>query len=194
MFTLLGVDVGRTHLALALVELDSADFTPQRCAQYELLDIAHLPHARVPRHACKLFHGTTADMIQHVIQEHADLFAAANEVVIERQPPCGMTDIEQLLLMCVRDKAVLLSPQTMHKFIGSSGYTYDNRKRCAETAATKFCPELASDARFARKHDIADAICLTLTRAMQLATAQQQKQRVVTALDLDRFRYTKAAP
>lgn len=173
--TLLGVDVGYTHLALALVTV-AADYTQPHVSGFALINLAAHVHRRVPASACRLHHSAmTADKVAHVVQEFAEWIAEAEEVVIERQPPGGMTDVEQLLVAATRDKARLLAPRTMHAHLGLSRLDYEQRKHATEAFACALCPALAAHTGLRRKHDIADAVCLAVTRAAQRSAEQRAR-------------------
>jgi hypothetical protein len=45
-----------------------------------------------------------------------DFFEMADFILIERQPPMGLTAVEQLIFSRWRDKAILVHPRSMHKY------------------------------------------------------------------------------
>ncbi len=186
-----GVDVGVVHLALAMCHTNAAyeDFTVQRV---QLIDITELEHQRVPRSRCPLSHtGMACDRVLHVIQERQALFDAAEEVVVERQPPQGIRDVEQVFVTVFRTKCHVMAPQTMHKFLHSSGYEYAERKQISIRTAKAYVPDIT--AMFEKADDVADAVCLVLTRVSQLHDQHSRQARRAAALDrgldFEAFRY-----
>ena len=197
---ILGVDIGVLHLAIAGVET-AADYQGAVVVHVELINTMHLEHERVPAAHCLLHHtGMAADRVAHVVQQRQPLFDRAHCIVIERQPPGGLRDVEQVLLVMFRAKAVVMCPQTMHAHIGSSQKTYPVRKALAVLFASQFVPDLAC--RFPGKtDDVADAVCLAMTHVhAQAAVVAAAKARAAAAaqaasrgLDLEGFRYEGGA-
>ena len=159
------IDVGIVNLAVAFVEVDDTTFQLGRIVRVENVDSTVWPHVVVSREACMLGHTKTAtDRIMHFIQERAQLFDACAHVLIERQPIKGHTDVEQLLFMLYRDRAELVSPNSMHKLLGINHLTYEWRKvKTVEFADAMLDPELFKEYHsMERRHDIADALCLLI--------------------------------
>jgi hypothetical protein len=157
----LGIDVGVLHLALA-VTLTNANFSSFRVSHVELIDTRILQHDRVAQEKCTLQHtGMACDRVAHLLQEREALFRSAHVVVVERQPPGGLRDVEQVLATLLRHKVCVMAPQTMHAHIGSSGMPYAERKAWAVEVASSLVPELV--VRFPKADDVADAICLAKT-------------------------------
>ncbi len=189
---LVGVDVGVTNLALSVVEVPD-DCTEARVLDINLINTQHFEHTRVPRRTCTLGHtGMACDRVAHVVQERQHVFDAAREIVIERQPPGGLRDVEQVFVTMFRQRCHVMAPQTMHAHIGSSGYEYDERKRVSIRVATPYVPDIES--RFAKADDVADSVCLVLTRVAQLKKVYDKEHALQVALDrgldFEQFRYT----
>lgn len=193
--TILGIDVGMVHLALAHTCTNAA-FETFEVRAVHLINMACPSHGTVSRADCTLFHsGMACDRVAHVLQEHAALFAAADVVVIERQPPSGLRDVEQVFAVALRNKCVMMSPRTMHVALGSNGLPYDARKAVAVGVAERYVPDLRT--RFAKADDVADAVCLALTYCRQqrvVVAAARAKQRAAAVaatagLCLDAYRY-----
>jgi Holliday junction resolvasome RuvABC endonuclease subunit len=193
-----GVDIGVLHLAVAVVRAGPhwEDATVQAV---EVINTRTLEHNRVPRSACTLHHtGMAVDRVAHVTQERSALFAAAEVIIVERQPPGGLRDVEQVLVAMFRDKAVVMAPQTMHAFIGSSGLPYAERKEVAIAFAEGHVPHLRTTFP-SKTDDAADAVCLALTwvhkQHQQWARTAAFKAARDTAkargLDFEAFRYRK---
>lgn len=159
---LMAVDVGVINLAIAHGTC-RADYTALHVTDIEVLNTMVFEHCRVQEDTCPLHHtGTASDRVAHVVQERQHLFDRAHTIVIERQPPGGLRDVEQVLMTMFRNKSVLVSPRTMHVFIGSNQLEYAGRKRMAIERACVVAPWIVD--RFPDKpDDAADAVCLMLT-------------------------------
>ena len=159
------IDVGIVNLAVAFVELDDATFQLVRIESVENVDTTRMVHHAVLFSACTLGHTKTAtDRVMHFIQERQALFARCDKVLIERQPLQGHTDVEQVLFLAFRDKAELVSPNSMHKLLQINHLTYEWRKvKTVEFADSMLDPaQFPEYHRMERRHDIADALCLLI--------------------------------
>lgn len=160
------IDVGIVNLAIVFCELtDDNQFQLVQIISCETVDTRIMSHVNVKIDACKLGHTKTAtDRLSHLIQERRNLFDQCSHVLIERQPIMGHTDVEQVLYTIFREKAELISPNSMHKFFNISGYTYDGRKNMTVHIADQILPIESFPGYHVldRKHDIADAICILL--------------------------------
>ena len=193
----LGIDVGVIHLAL-VGGVTSDAYEDLRIVHVELINTTILEHGRVPRSTCTLHHtGMAADRVAHLVQERQILFDAAHRIIVERQPPGGLRDVEQVLACMFRDKVVLMAPQTMHAHIGSSQRPYAIRKALAVEYALVFLPDLR--VRYPDKaDDVADAVCLVVThvhtKAKEALCAARKAEAAAYAarrgLDFNQFRYS----
>ena len=156
---IVGIDIGYHNLGLVktVVSEDGIprvtlskriDLTNIRC-----LDCTVTPHTN-----------EVADLVSHFIhQYHDDVLNPADTILLERQPPGGLTSVEALLLFAYRSKAVLVSPNSMHKHFGIGFLDYENRKiRTEEIAGDYFPPDQTTYWNQVRKHDMADAMCMIL--------------------------------
>jgi hypothetical protein len=176
------IDVGRTHLGLVVARLNGRRLAA--VDELHCVDIDSLPHRVVRRNACPLGHTRhIVDLVGHFLQEYRACLDAADVVLIERQLPGGMTDIESLLYGAYRDKAVLMSPQRMHRHFGIQTLDYDGRKE-ALTAQMEVrigdTGDLASAQRFdamPRRHDVADALAHLLVFAADQTDASNPLER-----------------
>ena len=90
----------------------------------------------------------------HVLEPHC---TAVDRIVIERQPPGGLTEVVSFFYSKHRAKVNIVHPCSMHTFYGIGGHPYDDRKRCTEAIAAKWVTDLhCGDGR--RVHDVADAV------------------------------------
>ena len=165
------IDVGIVHLALVGVELETDErglLQQPLCASFtacELIDLTCLPHTRVTREVCKLYHSKGLfDRVSHFLQEYKHVLDACDVLLIERQPIMGLVAVEQLILGHYRDKTTLVSPNSMHKFFNIRQYTYEGRKEQTVAIACKLLENhgdtLKKMQRHERQHDIADALVL----------------------------------
>ena len=107
---------------------------------------------------CKLYHtNEVADLISHFVQEYSGILDTADVILMERQPPGGLTNIETILFYIFRNKIKLISPNSVHAHFGYSHLNYEQRKERAVSIASKYMTILGM-----RKHDIADAFCMIL--------------------------------
>lgn len=159
------IDVGIINLGVAFVILHDTTYRLERIVQVEHVDTTIFRHDAVPLSACTLGHTKTAtDRVMHFIQERAALFDDCAVILIERQPIQGHTDVEQVLFMHFRNRAELVSPNSMHKLLQIGHLTYEWRKvKTVEFADTMLDPEQFPEYhRMTRRHDVADALCLLI--------------------------------
>lgn len=165
-YCVLSIDIGILHLGISVTLLDK-EYNKLEIIWIDLIDITEFTHKWGPsRKKCPLYHTKTfCDWMNHAYQENMDFFEAADYILIERQPPAGLTAVEQLIFSRWRDKAILVHPRSMHKFFNIGGYDYEQRKVYTEKIARMNLddPELQEQLGFyGRAHDIADSICLML--------------------------------
>lgn len=209
----IGIDIGYTNLAIVLIETDEC-LKIIDVPTIRRIDIAHCTHDRVPLCDCKLHHSNhVVDKISHVFQEYSDIFEKADVIVVERQPPCGMTHIESLLLFKFREKTVLVSPNSVHKYFRMSS-DYDERKKQVVSMGREFVME-SGDRRGEpidpcrlllyrnRLHDIFDALLIVryhlLREKQRLFKERTEEERRIRRLenkcrplqDLESFRYIR---
>ena len=92
----------------------------------KLIDMTVMRHNTIPREQCKLHHDNcTADWITHMVQEYPKPFYNSDIILIERQPPQGHKDVEQIIALLFRDKIKLISPNSMHAYFGIGHLDYD---------------------------------------------------------------------
>ena len=126
------------------------------------IDITKVKHSKVQFCNCKLHHERCIpDYLDHFIQEHSDLFYDSDLILIERQPPVGITNVQDLLFTKFRDKVKLVSPNTVHKYFGLPG-DYLERKVVSETIAQDFLFNFEKFTLNSRKHDISDAMLMII--------------------------------
>nr|UMO79033.1 hypothetical protein [Pandoravirus belohorizontensis] len=119
--------------------------------------------------------GETADLVARFVVRWRSAFAACERIFVERQPPGGMRDIEQLLYAALGGGARVsfLAPNSLHAHfrIGARhGWgAYDQRKVRAEIIAARYISANGSATAAAdwaalgeRRHDAADATLMAI--------------------------------
>jgi hypothetical protein len=147
------VDIGYHNLGI--VQCDSEC----NVKFYKRIDITRYTHNCIDHDKCTLHHtNEVSDMIAHFVQEYQTILDNCDILLLERQPPGGLTSVESLLFFIFRHKVKLISPNSMHAHFGIGHLTYDERKERTVSMASKYM-DLSE---LSRKHDIADAFCMIL--------------------------------
>jgi len=156
-------------------------------------DITVMKHNTVkPCNCCIPHTKETVDRVAHFIQEHRPLFDEADAILVERQPLTGLNNVEALIVSSFRNKAVIISPNKMHKHFRISHFDYETRKVKTNEIAFPYVHFLDSYACLERQHDIADAVCMTLFHASCLKDKNKYKRRI-ERLPFDEYRYVRPA-
>lgn len=172
---IVGIDVGMLNMGLVVTAADPTTCKVEKVLLAKRVDITQVTHTKVKREQCTLFHGReAAERVDHFIQEHVDWFDMADYIAIEKQPPGGLQSVEQLLFRAYRSKARLIQPKSIHSFFNMADCTYEQRKVVSEGIASRF---LTFPKDETRKHDIADAFCLTLVLLNQLRPSSSKNKR-----------------
>jgi hypothetical protein len=193
---LLAIDIGIYHLGLVMINTDDM-YTTHSITWCELIDIT----ACMCTYPCKLHHSNfVADRMMHVFTKYNHVFESVDKILIEQQPPQGLTSVEQLIFFKYRHKSVLVHPCSVHKWMRWHGLGYEQRKEQSVITlmshvninAHHLMPVLST---FDRTHDIADAYCLSLLymhRQFIIAQSSRRIQMESThdyAVFLEKFRY-----
>lgn len=144
---LLGVDIGYTNMGLVMATCDGPRITIDYIKKVDLGEYKYIGKTN-----------DTAIIISLFLSDYDHLFKEADTVLIERQPPAGLTNIESLLHYIYMDKVVLISPLSVHRHFGMSHLDYDQRKERSISIAGKYI----NDIPYERQHDIADALCMII--------------------------------
>ena len=194
---IVAVDVGIVNLGLVHVRAKAP-------GRYELLlaDRVNICEFRCGP-GCPLHHERiAADWVSHFLAEYRSTMESADVVLVERQPPGGHRDVEQLIASALRSKVRLVHPRSVHSFIGMRGLDYDERKAASVERARKLfatAGPVASALRQGRTHDVADAAvmvhyyCCRVVRSWR--TDPPAKPSPGGALErFERFRYARRPP
>jgi len=207
---ILSIDIGIINLGYVFAELDTtgvsfeSNFSKKLfCDNYFInkdlfkecitvidcnrVDITKIKHDRVRICDCKLHHEQCIpDYLDHFIQE-LEYFETADQIIIERQPPVGITNVQDLIFTKFRSKVQLISPNSIHKYFGMDS-EYSIRKEQSERISTEYLVEFNSFNNNYRKHDISDALLMIVYYLkMELEKKAIKKLPIVTSFDQFRF-------
>ena len=126
------------------------------------VDITNFKHSKVKFCDCLLHHDyCIPDYIDHFIQEYSEVFNEADLILIERQPPVGITNVQDLIFSRFRNKVELVSPNKIHKFFRMSK-DYSRRKEESQHISEKYLNNFTKYNNNIRKHDISDAMLMII--------------------------------
>ena len=121
----LSIDIGIINLGYVYAEFGET-INVLECNR---VDITYMKHCKVSRTNCKLCHEyCIPDFIDHFVQEEHSLFEEADIILVERQPPQGLLNVQDLLFIKYRHKIKLINPNSIHKFFKMTKGDYDLRK------------------------------------------------------------------
>ena len=158
------IDIGYHNMGIVKSYIDDKTFEIKILEIFKV-DLTNLPHKKVSRWDCTLYHSNeVTDLFTHFIQEYGDYLTEADKILIERQPPMGLTNIEALFLFVYRHKIELISPNAMHKHFHINVLEYESRKERTIEISKSFLENFQEYQELSRKHDIADAVCMIIFR------------------------------
>lgn len=175
------IDVGYKNLGLIQVELNQTATAVVSTTFMKKVDISRIRCG----HTCEIPHtNETVDHVAHFIQEYQDVLHSADVILMERQPPGGLTNIEAVLFFVFRDKTRLISPNSVHCHFGFGHLDYEQRKERVVSIASRHItlPDIA------RKHDIADAFCMILYE-VQKNQIKFRRDEEIKRLPFDNYRF-----
>ena len=161
----LSIDVGLINMGLVGVYVGE-DYKIDRWKFATKVNIQRLCVNCRCRSTCGLRHERTfCDYIDHLVQVYQSDFEECDYIIIERQPPVGFVVIQELILNKFRNKTVIVSPNSVHKFHNISQFDYEGRKTeslriALDTMGGVF--DTFQIANCERQHDVADAVCQLL--------------------------------
>jgi hypothetical protein len=182
---ILSIDVGIINLGYvySVVDTLTGSITVIDCNK---VDITIMRHCNIPFIECTLHHDNCfPDYLEHFFQEYKQMFINADIVLIERQPIVGITNVQDLILNKYRDKAILISPNTIHKHFYMSK-NYNTRKKQSEKITNELLSTNQNYNMLLRKHDISDAMLLIIYYT-QLNF--KKKRKIDSIIDLEQFRF-----
>ena len=155
------------------------------------VNITNMKHSVMKFCDCKLHHDyCIPDYLDHFIQEHSEMFDTSELIIIERQPPMGVTNVQDLLFTKYRHKVVLMNPGSVHKYFMMSR-DYSKRKVESEKIASKYLCSFSNFYNNIRKHDISDAMLMLIYYYSTKNKELFKNSRKVVVLDFEQFRFIK---
>jgi hypothetical protein len=153
------------------------------------VDITNVKHYKVPFCNCKLHHDyCIPDYVDHFIQENEEMFLESDYIIIERQPPTGITNVQDLIFSKFRDKVYLISPNKIHKYFNMSK-DYSIRKKESETISEFYLSKFKKFTNNYRKHDISDAMLMLIYfYSVKLQEINKNKESKKNCINFEKFR------
>jgi hypothetical protein len=153
------------------------------------VDITNIKHITVPFCDCKLHHDyCIPDYLDHFIQENKDMFDDSDVIIIERQPPVGITNVQDLIFSKFRNKVKLISPNKIHKYFSMSK-DYSIRKKESESISEYYLNSFKKYRNNYRKHDIADAMLMLIYFYSEKITELNKELKInKIKIDFEQFR------
>jgi len=201
----LSIDIGIINLGYVYAELDISLKSPSKYkAKLEILNfkqkitildcnrvnITKVKHTKVSRCNCLLHHeNCIPDYLDHFIQE-TPYFEECDVLILERQPPVGITNVQDLLFTKFRDKVVLISPVSVHKYFDLPSCNYELRKQKSEILAEDYLKYLDTFINNTRKHDISDAMLMIVYYyKLKMENIINYKHFIQNSSDFEQFRF-----
>ena len=184
---IISIDIGFEHFAIIGANvsgiLDQSEQPEQSLAlPYKLEDITLCKLINIKNLMlecsdtdCKLKHTLCiSDYMAHLFKTYHDFFEKADTILIERQPPQGFVAVQELILFKYREKALLVSPNSMHKHFSMSK-VQKLRKMFTEKFSKERLQSFPDYINNERKHDMGDAYCLLVYYLSELRSDVYRK-------------------
>ena len=183
MLKILSIDIGIINLGYVYAEVGDK----LNVLECNRVDITNMRHKLISHCDCKLHHDNCMpDYIDHFIQEHT-FFENCDLILIERQPPVGITNVQDLIFSKFRNKVKLVSPNTIHKFFKMTKGNYDLRKNESLNLSYEFLNDFKSYQFHERKHDMSDAMLILIHYFKNQIKPKIPKIKVL--IDFEEFRF-----
>jgi hypothetical protein len=199
---ILSIDIGHEHFAMVYVKLKVINnyITLKYVISKHLIDLKTYAEF-CPLKDCNLKHSKSlADCMLHLFKEYNHLFESSYKIIIENQPLSGFKALEQIIYFHYRDKAILISPNSMHAYFDlpsrirdknkSEEFCYMMRKKMVVKIAEPYLKHFDDYHDCQRKHDLADAMCyvlywLSIVNKDLIIEQQSKKQKRCCQIDND---------
>ena len=156
------IDVGYHNLGMVNSFIDDNTFEIKILDVFKI-NLTQIFHKKIKRCNCKLYHTSElVDYFSHFVQEFGEYLDQADKILIERQPPGGLTNVEALFMYTYRDKIELISPNSMHKHFKINFLEYETRKERTIEFSKSLLENFHEYQELSRKHDISDAVCMII--------------------------------
>jgi hypothetical protein len=153
------------------------------------IDITKITHKRISYCNCKLHHDNCIpDYLDHFIQE-TPYFEECDVLILERQPPMGITNVQDLLFKQFRDKVLLVNPGSVHKYFNLPQNAYEQRKEKSEKISFEYLSDFSKFTNNIRKHDISDALLMILYYYKIRMETVIENSKFHKVLDFEQFRF-----
>ena len=181
------IDIGYTNLGIVIANVEN----------YEIKYIYFCKRVNIGNYncknkECKIPHTReVCDIVAHFVQEYNSYLLKCDIILVERQPPGGLGNVESVICYIFRPKIQWVSPTSMHKHHMISHYDYEGRKVKTEEIASEWLKGIYGYDKEVRKHDMADAMCMILFWAQPKRREIERKKRqeeLRQDLDLERFK------
>ena len=181
---ILSIDIGIINLGYVYAEIYSNDIHVIECNK---IDITCMKHSKIHREECTLHHEhCIPDYLDHFVQEHSHFFEEADLILIERQPPVGITNVQDLLFTKFRNKVNLVSPSTIHKYFKMTRCDYDLRKIQSYNLSKIYLENFQNFINHERKHDMSDAMLMIVYYFLKFKKVSKKE-----VVDFEQFRLIK---
>jgi len=185
----LSIDIGIINLGYVFANINSDNSV--EVLQCNRVDITLITHKRVPFCDCKLYHDyCIPDYLDHFIQEYEYMFTESELILIERQPPVGITNVQDLIFTKFRPKIFFINPCSVHKHFGMSK-EYLIRKEQSQAISKKYLENFNTFNSSLRKHDMSDAMIMILYYIFKEIIPKNKKVLSTSTIDFENFRYNK---
>jgi|AntRauMFilla1563_2_1112583.scaffolds.fasta_scaffold64792_2 hypothetical protein len=156
MIVLVGIDIGYLNMGISVCHVeDSLDEST--------LSVEHVAKVNLRRLGGKGLHEEVDTFVKEYILPKLTKKAV---VMIERQPPTGLTAIEYLILHILKEYTIVrVSPNSLHKHFRIGCLCYEKRKAFIEKYVEKYFINNDYKTQYdnmTRKHDVADSILFCL--------------------------------
>ncbi len=184
---IISIDIGYHNMGLVEAFIDE-EFEIHIKGVHKI-NLTKIPHKKVKPCDCCLYHtNELADHFAHFVQEYGHLLDDADRILIERQPPMGLTSVESLILYTYRRKTHLVSPNSMHSHFKIGHLEYERRKEKTIEIACPLLEVFENYQSLDRKHDIADAVCMIIFDNHD-KKEKHRLRNIDRSLPFDRYRY-----
>jgi hypothetical protein len=172
---IISIDIGFEHFAIIGANV-SEYYKLEDVTLCKLINIKNLM-LECSDTDCELKHTLCiSDYMAHLFKMYHDFFEKANTILIERQPPQGFVAVQELILFKYRDKAILVSPNSMHKHFSMSK-VQKLRKMFTEKFSKERLQSFPDYSNNERKHDMGDAYCLLVYYLSELRSTPEGVDR-----------------
>lgn len=164
------IDVGISNFGFVLSDIKN-----------KKINITHCDHVNLKNFMCKdpyciyntqVFSNTVSHYMYHFFIIHEKELDQCSKILVEKQPPTGISSVEQLIQYRYPSKVEFIYPNSVHSFYKISRLSREKKKEFSQSIARKYMLRNRIYRRLNRKHDISDAI-------MFIAYWTQRKQPIV---------------